>query len=325
MFCTKCGTQLEDSAKFCTSCGTQVSIDKKTSSAESGVFNQISDSLPEENSQSNSKRKRPSFIVILGGGFLLVVGALVLTYSLNNPDIKLVKNGNFQACPSITVDQAVNSFLSNPKWESGVTNSQEHIVNIKGDLSFANKPVEGAIQFLISKNGNSFEFNALEFNGVPQSTLIGIGLIQKMCEAGVAKYGTNSNIQSIQPAKKEVISNAEQPPVPSSTQTPFGNYERQVDGKSDSNSAEISVVDAGNGMLKIKGDSTWVGDAASGNVNTGEIESVVPVQGNSAHYKDENDCSFDIEFAATGLIVKNDNGSCGGLNVTFNGNYTKTK
>jgi len=56
----------------------------------------------------------------------------------------------------------------------------------------------------------------------------------------------------------------------------------------------------------------------------GEVEGVALLENNQAYVKDES-CEMTLVFPSkTALIVENETG-CGGLNVTFNGEYRKIK
>jgi len=77
----------------------------------------------------------------------------------------------------------VNGFFGDPTWESDVTDKGIKFVNIGGDITYAEKPVRGIIQFTFSKDESSFKYQAFDINGVPQSQLIAGALLKKMCES----------------------------------------------------------------------------------------------------------------------------------------------
>ncbi len=96
-------------------------------------------------------------------------------------------------------------------------------------------------------------------------------------------------------------------------------YQRKPD-----KTASISVQDLNTGQFHITGNATWVGNAETGNVNTGELDGTFPLNGNTLHYSsgdNEFDCKLTLTFAKKSLTVTNDNGNCGGHNVSFNGEY----
>lgn len=105
--------------------------------------------------------------------------------------------------------------------------------------------------------------------------------------------------------------------------TIFGEYQRYYQGKLDEHTATLNITALGKYKAKITGDSIWIGDAARGNVNLGNIEGEFPISNNMLYYHDEYACKFTVIFKAQSLEVKNDNGRCGGLNVSFNGFYKK--
>lgn len=97
----------------------------------------------------------------------------------SSQDVLTVKHGHFLACPSRTIEQAVNGFFGSPKWESGVSASGQRFVNISGQMTYMQKPVQGVLQFTV--DGNILTPGALELNGVPQMELIKLAVIGKMC------------------------------------------------------------------------------------------------------------------------------------------------
>lgn len=103
----------------------------------------------------------------------------------DSSEIKMVKSGVLQLCPSHTVEQMVNGFMGSPSWDSGKSDDGKTFVNIDGDITFHDKPVRAMVQFTI--DGNNFAFNAFEMNGVPSENIIAIGLLHKMCESAVSE------------------------------------------------------------------------------------------------------------------------------------------
>jgi len=105
-----------------------------------------------------------------------------------------------------------------------------------------------------------------------------------------------------------------------------GEYIRyDANGKADSHAASITIFSLAKSKVKIEGSSTWVGDQATGNVHTGEVNGTFDLQGDQVHYQDESGCAFMLLIGKDALTVNNDNGQCGGANVTFNGYYKKMK
>lgn len=104
-----------------------------------------------------------------------------------------------------------------------------------------------------------------------------------------------------------------------------GMYERYYRGKSDKHSATINVFELQKNRARVVGSAIWVGNAAKGNVNVGEIDGAFPLDGNKLYYKetDEDSCHLTITFAKNALVVTEDNSRCGGLNVSFNGEYKR--
>lgn len=92
-----------------------------------------------------------------------------------------VKNGRLSNYPQKTVGEAVKGFIANPKWESIVADDGKSYVIIDGFILLHGKRVKVSLQYKVNKD-DSFEFNALEFNEIPQNLLMYAGLLEKMYE-----------------------------------------------------------------------------------------------------------------------------------------------
>ncbi len=110
----------------------------------------------------------------------------------DSAEVKQVKSGTMLLCPLHTVDQLVNGFMGAPSWTSGISTDKEVFVNVIGEIKYAGKPARAMMQFFI--DGNNFSFNALEINEVPMAKLVGIGILNKMCD------GVSTTTQSTQKA-----------------------------------------------------------------------------------------------------------------------------
>lgn len=116
--------------------------------------------------------------------FILSFSTLLTGCFFDSSEVKLVKNGTLNACPGQTIKQVVDSFFGSPKWESGQSDQGVKFVNIRGEMTYMNKPVEGLVQFRINSDGNTFNYQAFEMNGIPQNNMIAMQLISKMCQSG---------------------------------------------------------------------------------------------------------------------------------------------
>lgn len=115
--------------------------------------------------------------------------------------------------------------------------------------------------------------------------------------------------------------------VASSKAVVSGKYERFYRGKPDKHSATITVFELEKNRVRVVGSAVWVGNADTGNVNLGEIDGAFPLKGNTIHYSESEDdsCRLTVTFIKEALIVSDDNTRCGGLNVSFNGEYRRIR
>jgi uncharacterized protein len=104
----------------------------------------------------------------------------------------------------------------------------------------------------------------------------------------------------------------------------LGVYDRRVDGKPDLHAATLTIAAGSGDRIHVSGESTWVGSAETGHVNVGTVDGMAALEGNHARY-DADGCSFAVEFLPDALIVSGDNGACGGMNVTFEGDYARVR
>lgn len=140
-------------------------------------------------------------IIELIVGVVLVVA--VVYYALSSSGtgdkyIQIVKNGTLDAYPQMTVGEAFDGYLDNPKWESGLSEDKQRFVNVKGGILYAEKEAEIAVQFFVNEKDGSFKYNACEINGLPQTNLIVWGLFENI-------YGTQSTDEQnqVEPASPE--------------------------------------------------------------------------------------------------------------------------
>lgn len=85
--------------------------------------------------------KRPlglSKIMELVSAVIVLVVAMVFTLSSGGTGdkyVQMVKDGTLNGYPQMTVGEAFDGFLSNPKWESGLSDDNVRFVNVTGGIS----------------------------------------------------------------------------------------------------------------------------------------------------------------------------------------------
>ena len=123
------------------------------------------------------------------------------------------------------------------------------------------------------------------------------------------------------------VPGGEQAPTSAANDKVSGRYQRMVRGKIDRHTAILDIWQLKDGRVRVKGDAVWVGNRETGNVNVGDVDGIFSLQGDKIFYKDkegdEELCSFTIHLGAGSLTVTDDNLRCGGMNVTFDGEYKK--
>lgn len=113
---------------------------------------------------------------------ILVVVIIISASGGNDKYVQMVKNGTLEAYPQIEVGKAFDSYLKNPKWESGLSDDDIRFVNVTGKILYYDKEVEIVVQFIVDEKNESFEYHSCEINDVPQSTLVFWALLEKVYE-----------------------------------------------------------------------------------------------------------------------------------------------
>ncbi len=110
-------------------------------------------------------------------------------------------------------------------------------------------------------------------------------------------------------------------------ETVAGTYTRRDDDYSaDAEPADISVRALPDGHVAIEGEALWIGNAETGNVNTGTLEGEFDLRGGRVAYRDGDDewsCVLTLRFTRDAVEVHEPKSTCGGMNVRFGGRYVK--
>lgn len=111
--------------------------------------------------------------------FMILIALSFLSCG-DSKEVEAVKNGTLNGYPYKTLGKAVEEFVGSPKWEEITAEDGNKYVNISGKIEYYKKETNILLQYKVSNS--SFEFNALEFNGIPQNIFIYNALIEKMYE-----------------------------------------------------------------------------------------------------------------------------------------------
>ncbi len=108
----------------------------------------------------------------------------------------------------------------------------------------------------------------------------------------------------------------------------FSGQYRRLDKRArfDRDTSVLNVWLLKDDQVRVAGDSSWVGNERTGNVNVGNVDGIFALQGSKLFFKgrdEDDDCRFTITFGEDSLLVTEDNLQCGGLNVSFDGKYRR--
>jgi hypothetical protein len=105
----------------------------------------------------------------------------LLDYFTESANVSSVKDARLGSCPSATLGQMADAFMTNPSWRDFPSTSGGTVVELTGEISYDGLPADALIQFDLS--GGSFEAVYLGINDVDQSRLVLSALLTKMCDA----------------------------------------------------------------------------------------------------------------------------------------------
>ncbi|MBN1638175.1 MAG: hypothetical protein JW866_04355 [Ignavibacteriales bacterium] len=101
---------------------------------------------------------------------------------------------------------------------------------------------------------------------------------------------------------------------------------KNITGAYSKGDGDIYILYIGDGKVKFQGFAFW-NNSVTGGANTGEVAGIENLKNNEIHYStgpDEYDCNMTIKITKNGLSVTEKTiGTCGGMNVTFEGDYEK--
>ncbi len=101
-----------------------------------------------------------------------------------------------------------------------------------------------------------------------------------------------------------------------------GHYSRFFQGNEDDDTATINLIGLNGDQIYISGMAIWRGpNADKGQINDGQIEGIGKLKSGKAYF-DFDGCNAKVALNNNELLVEDESG-CGGLNVTFIGDYKK--
>jgi hypothetical protein len=104
-----------------------------------------------------------------------------LDYFTDSANVSSVKDASLSSCPSATLGEMADAFMSNASWTDFPSNTGSTVVELTGEISYDGYPADALIQFDLS--GGSFEAVYLGINDVDQSLIVLSALLGKMCDA----------------------------------------------------------------------------------------------------------------------------------------------
>jgi len=141
----------------------------------------------------STMRKRPIYVLLTAISLLLAgcssssssdsadASSDLLDYFTESANVSSVKDASLSSCPSATLGEMADAFMTNPSWRDFPSTTGGTVVELTGEISYDGLPADALIQFDLS--GGSFEAVYLGINDVDQSRLVLSALLTKMCNA----------------------------------------------------------------------------------------------------------------------------------------------
>ena len=111
----------------------------------------------------------------------LTISSFLFAGCSSDSRLSLVKNGVMDLCPQATVKEMVDNYVGGPKWSAFVATDGEDYVNIEGEITYDDLPVDMLLQFKVNTDSERFEVNAFELNEIPQNIFMQAALLESMC------------------------------------------------------------------------------------------------------------------------------------------------
>jgi len=109
------------------------------------------------------------------------VSSDLLDYFTESANVSSVKDASLSSCPTATLGEMADAFMTNPSWRDFPSTSGGTVVELTGEIAYDGLPADALIQFDLS--GGSFEAVYLGINSVDQNLLVLSALLTKMCNA----------------------------------------------------------------------------------------------------------------------------------------------
>ena len=172
MFCSKCGTKLNDGDMFCPKCGAKVGgedapVSDETSKPVSG--NADNNKNTKKKNTGEKKGFRPGkaiiavVVIVAVLAVVLVIGSSSDTESVDiNEIIESVQDGYLGSYDTVSIKSVLDYVYGEDEWKGGISNSGEYYI-----VEFVNDYVD--IQFTVYEGEDTFSVSALALPGVDET------------------------------------------------------------------------------------------------------------------------------------------------------------
>lgn len=118
----------------------------------------------------------PAIIVFLS---IILIGCSSSTGTTKIID--MVKNGNFDDYPNVSIGDSFDNFIGDEKWTQFISDEGKTIVEVTGNCTYMDESVQMRAQFEIFED-DTFEMFHFGLNDIPQNNLMISGFIDAVME-----------------------------------------------------------------------------------------------------------------------------------------------
>ena len=97
--------------------------------------------------------------------------------------VTFVRTGTIEACPSATMGEMADAFMSYPQWTDFVSDTGETVVELEGEITYDGLPATARVQFVVDEPAGTFSAEWLGINDEGQGLITLSALLNNMCEA----------------------------------------------------------------------------------------------------------------------------------------------
>lgn len=114
---------------------------------------------------------------------LALAPALLAGCARESEAVGTVKAGVLDTCPSATVGEMADAYLSDPSWSDAGTADGKQLVDVSGGVNYAGEQTTATIRFSVDAGTKDFSVAGVALGSQDKDELFLAALILSMCKA----------------------------------------------------------------------------------------------------------------------------------------------